>query len=87
MQWFLSMQHFADIALPPVMNDEIKFYPTKYTGDLPQLAENIKDRCISRQLWWRHRIPACICRRVYLSWPKRRKRHWSWHARRAATSI
>ena len=49
-QWFLKMQHFADIALPPVMDDDIEFYPKKY--------KNIKDWCISRQLWWGHRIPA-----------------------------
>ena len=58
MQWFLSMQHFADLALPPVMNDEIKFYPTKYKVTYRNWLENIKDWCISRQLWWGHRIPA-----------------------------
>lgn len=58
MQWFLKMQHFADIALPPVMNDEIKFYPTKYKNTYRHWLENIKDWCISRQLWWGHRIPA-----------------------------
>lgn len=57
-QWFLKMQHFADIALPPVMNDEIKFYPTKYKNIYRHWIENIKDWCISRQLWWGHRIPA-----------------------------
>ncbi len=57
-QWFLSMQHFADIALDPVMNDEIKFYPTKYKNTYRHWLENIKDWCISRQLWWGHRIPA-----------------------------
>lgn len=57
-QWFLKMQHFADIALPPVMNDEIKFYPTKYKNTYRHWLENIKDWCISRQLWWGHRIPA-----------------------------
>ena len=57
-QWFLSMQHFADIALPPVMNDEIKFYPAKYKNTYRHWLENIKDWCISRQLWWGHRIPA-----------------------------
>ncbi|MBQ8673242.1 MAG: valine--tRNA ligase [Bacteroides sp.] len=58
MQWFLRMQHFADIALPPVMNDELKFYPAKYKNTYKNWLENIKDWCISRQLWWGHRIPA-----------------------------
>ena len=58
MQWFLKMQHFADLALPPVMNDEIKFYPTKYKNIYRHWLSNIKDWCISRQLWWGHRIPA-----------------------------
>ena len=58
MQWFLKMQHFADMALPPVMNDELKFYPTKYKNTYRNWLENIKDWCISRQLWWGHRIPA-----------------------------
>ncbi len=57
-QWFLSMQHFADMALPPVMNDEIVFYPSKYKNTYRHWLENIKDWCISRQLWWGHRIPA-----------------------------
>ena len=58
MQWFLRMQHFADMALPPVMNDELKFYPAKYKNTYRHWMENIKDWCISRQLWWGHRIPA-----------------------------
>ena len=58
MQWFLKMQHFADMALPPVMNDELKFYPPKYKTTYRNWLENIKDWCISRQLWWGHRIPA-----------------------------
>ena len=58
MQWFLKMQHFADLALPPVMNDDIKFYPSKYKNTYRHWLENIKDWCISRQLWWGHRIPA-----------------------------
>ncbi len=58
MQWFLKMQHFADMALPPVMNDELKFYPAKYKNTYKNWLKNIKDWCISRQLWWGHRIPA-----------------------------
>ncbi len=58
MQWFLRMQHFADIALPPVMNDQLKFYPSKYKTTYKNWLENIQDWCISRQLWWGHRIPA-----------------------------
>ncbi len=58
MQWFLSMQHMADIALPPVLNGELKFYPQKYVTTYKNWLENIQDWCISRQLWWGHRIPA-----------------------------
>ena len=58
LQWFLKMQHFADIALPPVMNDELKFYPAKYKNTYKNWLENIQEWCISRQLWWGHRIPA-----------------------------
>ena len=58
LQWFISMQHFADIALPPVMKDEIKFIPSKYKSTYKNWLENIQDWCISRQLWWGHRIPA-----------------------------
>ncbi|MBQ9426688.1 MAG: valine--tRNA ligase [Paludibacteraceae bacterium] len=58
LQWFIRMQHFADIALGPVMNDDIVFYPTKYKNTYRNWLENIKDWCISRQLWWGHRIPA-----------------------------
>ena len=58
MQWFLRMQHFADIALPPVMEDKLKFYPTKYKTTYNNWLANIQDWCISRQLWWGHRIPA-----------------------------
>ena len=57
-QWFLKMQHFADIALDPVMSDEVEFYPKKYKNTYRYWLENIKDWCISRQLWWGHRIPA-----------------------------
>jgi valyl-tRNA synthetase len=58
LQWFVKMKHFADLALPPVMNDEIVFYPAKYKNTYRNWLENIKDWCISRQLWWGHRIPA-----------------------------
>ena len=57
-QWFLKMQHFTDIALAPVMDDDIEFYPKKYKNTYRHWLENIKDWCISRQLWWGHRIPA-----------------------------
>ena len=58
MQWFLKMRHFADIALPCVLNDELKFYPSKYKNTYKAWLEEIQDWCISRQLWWGHRIPA-----------------------------
>ena len=58
MQWFLKMEHLAQIALDPVMNDDIQFYPAKYKNTYKHWLENIKDWCISRQLWWGHRIPA-----------------------------
>ena len=58
MQWFLSMKHFADLALPPVMSDDIQFVPTKYKNTYKNWLENIQDWCISRRLWWGHRIPA-----------------------------
>ena len=58
LQWFLKMQHFADIALPPVLNGEMNFYPAKYKTTYKNWLENIQDWCISRQLWWGHRIPA-----------------------------
>ena len=58
LQWFLRMQHFADIALPPVVNGEMNFYPAKYKTTYKNWLENIQDWCISRQLWWGHRIPA-----------------------------
>ncbi|MBP5456172.1 MAG: valine--tRNA ligase, partial [Paludibacteraceae bacterium] len=58
MQWFLKMEHLAKIALEPVMKDELKFFPPKYKNTYRNWLENIKDWCISRQLWWGHRIPA-----------------------------
>ena len=58
LQWFLKMKHFAEIALEPVMSGEMKFYPQKYVNTYKNWLENIQDWCISRQLWWGHRIPA-----------------------------
>ncbi|MCR5333423.1 MAG: valine--tRNA ligase [Bacteroidaceae bacterium] len=58
MQWYLSMKHFAEIALPPVLDGKIKFHPQKYVTTYRNWLENIDDWCISRQLWWGHRIPA-----------------------------
>ncbi|MCQ2186587.1 MAG: valine--tRNA ligase [Bacteroidales bacterium] len=57
-QWFLKMKHFADIALPPVLDGKITFHPSKYVTTYRNWLENIQDWCISRQLWWGHRIPA-----------------------------
>lgn len=58
LQWFIDMKHFAEIALPPVMDNIIKFVPAKYRTTYRNWLENIQDWCISRQLWWGHRIPA-----------------------------
>ena len=58
MQWFIDMKHFAEIALSPVMDDIIRFVPEKYKTTYRIWLENIQDWCISRQLWWGHRIPA-----------------------------
>ena len=58
LQWFLKMKHFAEIALKPVMEGEMHFYPQKYVNTYKNWLENIQDWCISRQLWWGHRIPA-----------------------------
>ena len=57
-QWYLKMPHLAEIALKPVLDGGIKFYPEKFVGSYRQWLENIDDWCISRQLWWGHRIPA-----------------------------
>ena len=58
MQWFLKMEGLARPALEAVMNDDIKFYPAKFKNTYRHWMENIKGWCISRQLWWGHRIPA-----------------------------
>lgn len=58
MQWFLKMDYLAKPALDSVENDTIKFYPEKYKNTYRHWMENIKDWCISRQLWWGHQIPA-----------------------------
>ncbi|MDR0744118.1 MAG: valine--tRNA ligase, partial [Tannerella sp.] len=58
MQWFLKMEDLAGPALEAVMDDTIRFYPAKFKNTYRHWMENIKDWCISRQLWWGHRIPA-----------------------------
>ncbi|MFB6306405.1 MAG: valine--tRNA ligase [Flavobacteriales bacterium] len=58
MQWFCSMKELAKPALQNVMNENIRFYPSKFKNSYKHWMENIKDWCISRQLWWGHRIPA-----------------------------
>ncbi len=58
MQWFLKMEDLAQPALQAVMNDEVKLYPAKFKNTYRHWMENVKDWCVSRQLWWGHRIPA-----------------------------
>ncbi len=58
LQWFLDMQELSKPALENVMNDNIRFFPPKFKNSYRNWMENIKDWCISRQLWWGHRIPA-----------------------------
>ena len=58
MQWFLRMEHLAAPALDAVMKDEVRLHPAKFKNTYRYWMENIKDWCISRQLWWGHRIPA-----------------------------
>ena len=56
-QWFLKMEKLAAVALENVENDEVEFHPKKFKNVYRHWMENIKDWCISRQLWWGHRIP------------------------------
>ncbi|MEE1142048.1 MAG: valine--tRNA ligase [Bacteroidales bacterium] len=58
LQWFLKMEELAKPALEVVMNDTIKFHPSKFKNTYRHWMENVKDWCISRQLWWGQRIPA-----------------------------
>jgi len=58
MQWFLKMEKLAKPALDAVMNDTIQLYPAKFKNTYRHWMENVKDWCVSRQLWWGHRIPA-----------------------------
>lgn len=58
MQWFLKMEQLAKPALDAVMNDEIVLHPAKFKNTYRHWMENVKDWCVSRQLWWGHRIPA-----------------------------
>lgn len=58
MQWFLKMDKISKPALEAVMNDDVKFHPAKFKNVYRHWMENVKDWCISRQLWWGHRIPA-----------------------------
>tara|TARA_Y100001935_G_scaffold52865_1_gene44103 strand:+ start:4371 stop:7043 length:2673 start_codon:yes stop_codon:yes gene_type:complete len=58
LQWWVSMKELAQPALENVMNDNIQFHPPKFKNTYRHWMENVKDWCISRQLWWGHRIPA-----------------------------
>lgn len=58
LQWWVDMKKISGPALKSVMDDDIKFYPSKFKNLYRHWMENIKDWCISRQLWWGHRIPA-----------------------------
>ena len=58
MQWFCKMEEFSKPALEHVMNDDIQFHPAKFKNTYRHWMENIKDWCVSRQLWWGQQIPA-----------------------------
>ncbi|MFT5336220.1 MAG: valyl-tRNA synthetase [Luteibaculaceae bacterium] len=58
LQWFLKMEDLSKPALENVMNDEIQFHPKKFKNSYKHWMENVKDWCLSRQLWWGHQIPA-----------------------------
>ena len=58
MQWFCKMEEFSKPALEHVMNDDIQFHPPKFKNTYRNWMENIKDWCVSRQLWWGQQIPA-----------------------------
>lgn len=58
LQWWVAMKELSEPALEHVMNNDISFYPAKFKNTYRHWMENIKDWCISRQLWWGHRIPA-----------------------------
>ncbi len=60
-QWFVKMKELAEPAIKAVRNDDVKFVPKRYEKTYFNWMENIQDWCISRQLWWGHRIPAYYC--------------------------
>ena len=61
-QWFVKMEELAKPAIKAVKDGDIKFVPKKYEKTYFNWLENIQDWCISRQLWWGHRIPAYYCK-------------------------
>ncbi len=85
MQWFLSMRQLAGPATKAVMEDAIRFVPEKYKNTYRHWMENIKDWCISRQLWWGQRIPAWYLPKGGFVVARRPKRRWKRPVRRPAT--